>query len=307
MGKSHTNSGKLFIISAPTGAGKTTLTNLIISRHPHVKRAVTYTTRKPRPGESHGVDYFFVSEPEFLALKDGKQFLETTKYDQSWYGSPKDILDDVENGAFYIIITDWPGAQTISHELRSNHSSINFETIWITVTSNKVLAERLKDRYAHDTVAFERRLQLFDNEIKREEEARFFSHHVTNDNLEETYEKLCLIMELTTMKFEVKTPSLLLFLLAASCFTQFSCSAISISGSSGRTEEEKTSLRADLALRRQKRNERRAQLAGPNRKLGSGTHTAKNSYTGKDIINAVKGFFSRMFGRQSKETKKTTP
>ena len=62
MGKNPVNTGKLFIISAPTGAGKTTLTNLILSRHQQVKRAVTYTTRKPRPGETHTIDYFFVDQ-----------------------------------------------------------------------------------------------------------------------------------------------------------------------------------------------------------------------------------------------------
>ncbi len=196
VGKNSINPGKLFIISAPTGAGKTTLTNLIINRHPHVRRAITYTTRKPRPGETHAIDYFFVDEPTFLNHKDNNFFLETTKYDQSWYGSPKDILADVENGACYIIITDWPGAKTISHELQSNHPNVPFETIWITVTSGAVLADRLKHRYAHDENALTRRLQLFDDEIKREEDARFFTHHVTNDELEDTYKKLCKILEI---------------------------------------------------------------------------------------------------------------
>lgn len=305
VGKSHRNTGKLFIISAPTGAGKTTLTNLIISRHPHVKRAITYTTRKARPGETHAVDYFFVSESEFLALKDNNFFLETTKYDQSWYGSPTDILKDVENGAFYIIITDWPGAQTISHELKTSHPKIPFHTIWITVTSPAVLADRLKTRYAHDTSAFERRIKLFSEEIAREEETKFFDYHVINDQLEETYEKLSSIMELTKKVSAMKTKSLVLAAIIASVVAQSSCSAFSVSGHSDRTEEEKTARRAEAAQRRKERDERRTQLAGPKRQKGSGTYTVKNSYTGKAVISSIKNFFSGMFGG-SKETKKPT-
>lgn len=196
VGKNHINLGRLFILSAPTGAGKTTLTNLIIQRNNHVRRAVTYTTRSPRPGETHALDYFFVTQEVFLELKEKKFFLETTCYDTCWYGSPKDILEDIAQGMYYIIITDWPGAQTISHELKTNHAHIPFETIWVTVTSEEVLAERLKRRYAHNLEALARRLQLFSEEIKREEATRFFKHHVINDELEETYRKLCKILDI---------------------------------------------------------------------------------------------------------------
>ena len=194
VGKNHIKSGRLFILSAPTGAGKTTLTNLIIQRNNQVRRAITYTTRAPRPGETHEIDYFFVTQEVFLELKDKKFFLETTCYDTCWYGSPKDILEHVERGIYYIIITDWPGAQTISNELTTHYAHIPFETIWITVTSETVLGERLKRRYSHNLEALERRLQLFSEEIKREEAARFFKHHVINDELEETYQKLCKIL-----------------------------------------------------------------------------------------------------------------
>ncbi len=188
--------GSLFIIAAPTGAGKTTLTNLIISRHPHIKRAVTYTTRKARPGEQHAVDYFFVTEDEFLTLKNNNFFLETTKYDQSWYGSPSDILHHVSAGGHYIIITDWPGAKTISTQITTTNPEINFECLWITVPSRELLVERLKDRYTHDHAALERRLKLFDAEIDRELQERFFLHHVINDDLESTYKRLCTLMKI---------------------------------------------------------------------------------------------------------------
>jgi len=190
------SSGSLFIIAAPTGAGKTTLTNLIISRHTDIKRAVTYTTRPARPGETHAVDYFFVTNQEFLNLKDQGFFLETTVYDQSWYGSPSDILQHVNNGKQYIIITDWPGARTISQEIKTQYPSVKFECIWITVPSRELLVERLKDRYTHDYAALERRLKLFDAEIDRELKERFFRHTVINEDLESCYQQLCSIMNI---------------------------------------------------------------------------------------------------------------
>jgi len=196
VGKNNVLSGTLFIIAAPTGAGKTTLVNLLTQRNPELKKVITYTTRAPRRGEQHRVDYHFVTQEEFLALKEANFFLETTVYDQCWYGSPSDIVADVKNGAKYIIITDWPGAQTIAHELTSNHSTVPFKTLWITVPSEEILRQRLIDRCKHDLVLLERRLALFKQELDRENEIRFFKHHIVNDDLEETYQNLLKAMEL---------------------------------------------------------------------------------------------------------------
>ena len=195
MGKNKVLPGSLFIVAAPTGAGKTTLVNLLTQRNPVLKKVITYTTRAPRANEVHGIDYHFVAPKEFLALKDASFFLETTLYDQCWYGSPKDIVFDVEQGAKYIIITDWPGAQTIAAELDKNHSSIPFKTLWITVPSEDILRQRLIDRCKNDLVLLERRLALFKKELDREAEIRFFKHHIVNDDLEETYFNLLKIMQ----------------------------------------------------------------------------------------------------------------
>lgn len=196
VGKNKVLPGTLFIVAAPTGAGKTTLVNLLTQRHPELKKVITYTTREPRLNEQHGVDYHFVTPEKFLNLKGAQFFLETTLYDQCWYGSPKDIVHDVEQGAKYIIITDWPGAQTIAAELTANHVTIPFKTLWITVPSEEILRQRLIERCKNDIVLLERRLALFKKELDRENEIRFFQHHVINDDLEETYQNLLKTMGL---------------------------------------------------------------------------------------------------------------
>ena len=197
VGKNNVLTGTLFIVAAPTGAGKTTLVNLLTQRNPDIKKVITYTTRAPRKGEVHGIDYHFVTNKEFLDLKNANFFLETTVYDQCWYGSPSDIVVDVKNGAKYIIITDWPGAQTISGELSKNHPEAFFKALWITVPSEEILRQRLIDRCKNDVALLERRLALFKQELDRENEIRFFKHHIVNDDLEETYQNLLKVMEIS--------------------------------------------------------------------------------------------------------------
>lgn len=195
VAKNKVSEGTLFIIAAPTGAGKTTLVNLLTERNPELKKVITYTTRMPRAHEVHGVDYHFVTREEFLELKEAQFFLETTLYDQCWYGSPSDIIEHVKNGSKYIIITDWPGAQTIAAEISKNHAVVDFKALWITVPSEEILKQRLIDRCKNDLVLLERRLALFKQELDRENEIRFFKHHIVNDDLEETYLNLLKVMK----------------------------------------------------------------------------------------------------------------
>mgnify|MGYP002349698008 FL=1 len=94
------NRGRLFIVAAPSGAGKTSVVTNAISKLRQtipIERVVTLTTRPQRPGETDGVDYHFLSQKEFLKRKDAGFFIETTKYNDHYYGSPSSIIQDMKD------------------------------------------------------------------------------------------------------------------------------------------------------------------------------------------------------------------
>jgi guanylate kinase len=106
--------GKLFVITAPSGAGKTSLIEAVMRDDPTLKISVSYTTRRPREGERHGVDYHFVDRASFEAMQRRGEFLESAEVHGNRYGtSRKVILDAVAAGEDMILEIDWQGAQQV--------------------------------------------------------------------------------------------------------------------------------------------------------------------------------------------------
>ena len=106
--------GKLFVITAPSGAGKTSLIEAVMREDPSLKISVSYTTRPPRPGEKDGVDYHFIDDTTFLAMKNRGEFLESAEVHGYRYGtSKKVILDAVKRGEDLILEIDWQGARQV--------------------------------------------------------------------------------------------------------------------------------------------------------------------------------------------------
>src|SRR6266849_5428874 len=106
--------GKLFVITAPSGAGKTSLIEAVMREDPSLKISVSYTTRPPRPGERNGVDYHFIDDATFLAMKNRGEFLESAEVHGYRYGtSKKVILDAVKRGEDLILEIDWQGARQV--------------------------------------------------------------------------------------------------------------------------------------------------------------------------------------------------
>jgi len=130
---------KLIILSGPSGAGKTTLMKYLLSHIPHLSCAITHTTRAPRPGESDGVDYFFVSKEHFANMQRDNLFIETNWYNQQWYGVSKQTLRAEQPHAVKLVIPDINGARIIA-----DHMPHAF-AVWITAP-HKDLEERLRKR-----------------------------------------------------------------------------------------------------------------------------------------------------------------
>jgi guanylate kinase len=173
--------GKLFVVSAPSGAGKTTLVTEVIRRMGEfcpIARVVTYTTKPARPGEDrHGIDYHYLTPHEFQAKIAQGFFLEWSGTYGNYYGSPRSVLDDLLQGFSRILILDRAGAQNVK---RCYEPAV---LIWIYTKSIGVLQERLSGRSrgadAADQIA--RRLALAREEVEQEMRARLYEHHVLND------------------------------------------------------------------------------------------------------------------------------
>jgi guanylate kinase len=106
--------GRLFVITAPSGAGKTSLIDAIMRDDPSLKVSVSYTTRAPRRGEQNGVDYHFVDNGTFLAMKQRSEFLESAEVHGYRYGTSKQVITDaLKRGEDLILEIDWQGAQQV--------------------------------------------------------------------------------------------------------------------------------------------------------------------------------------------------
>ena len=107
-------SGKLFVIAAPSGAGKTSLIDAVMKDDPSLKISVSYTTRAPRRGEQEGIDYHYVDDATFLAMRERGEFLESAEVHGNRYGTSKQvILDAVKRGEDLILEIDWQGARQV--------------------------------------------------------------------------------------------------------------------------------------------------------------------------------------------------
>ncbi len=179
--------GRLFVISAPTGGGKTSLTKYVVD-HLHLscnlQKVITYTTRPMRAGEHNGVDYNFISEESFLEKQYAGFFLETTTYDIYHYGSPKYVLDQVSAGTSLILITDRPGAK----EVKALYPQAIL--IWIGVPSMQAVEDRLTNRGREVSADLQRRIAMAAVELREEEREQIFDYHFTNDNFEQTAQLL---------------------------------------------------------------------------------------------------------------------
>lgn len=174
--------GKLFIVSAPSGAGKTTVVQAVLAqagRTYAIKRLITYTTKAMQPGERDGHDYHFIREAEFLYKIQQGFFIEWSTAYGHYYGSPRSIIADLFRGMSYIAILDRAGAEAVNQQLT------DVVLIWLYPNSVEVLKDRLALRARDEAVDIERRLVLAQKELAEEKERPFFRWHVLNDDFNE--------------------------------------------------------------------------------------------------------------------------
>ncbi|MGR9013944.1 MAG: guanylate kinase [Gammaproteobacteria bacterium] len=168
------NIGKLYIISAPSGAGKTSLVKQLIADVDELTVSISHTTRQIRPGETHGQDYYFVSVSDFQAMQDQQAFLEHAQVFDNFYGTAqKTVEENLNRGVDVILEIDWQGAQQIKKLLPDSLS------IFILPPSTEVLLQRLRNRGQDDEQIIARRMRDAVTEIRHHDE---FDYLVVNDD-----------------------------------------------------------------------------------------------------------------------------
>jgi guanylate kinase len=178
--------GHLYIISAPSGTGKTSLVKALLANTDNLKVSVSHTTRPAREGEVHGINYYFVDKTEFEAMLAQKTFLEHALVFTNYYGTSKTWVESqLRQGIDIILEIDWQGAEEVRRLMPDAIS------IFILPPSKQALSQRLYGRGKDSDEVIQHRLQAAINEMRHCHE---FDYLLVNDDFEQTLQELQFII-----------------------------------------------------------------------------------------------------------------
>lgn len=168
--------GRLYVIAAPSGAGKTSLVKALMQREPRMRFSVSYTTRRPRPNEIDGRDYHFVTQTKFQEMVARDEFLEHAQVFDNFYGTGLDAVQSaLSDGQLLLLEIDWQGARQVRARLPAARS------IFILPPTRRALEERLRARSTDSDAVIQRRLQDAAHDLAHWTE---FDYVVVNDQFE---------------------------------------------------------------------------------------------------------------------------
>ena len=177
------NDGIMVVLSSPSGAGKTTLVNLL-SEQDNFEISISHTTRQPRPNETRDKDYYFVSDQEFKRLIKNEEFLEYAKVFNNYYGTTRTpVIDKLNKGKNVLFDIDWQGAD----QIKNKNLDFKLITFFILPPSKEILFERLSNRDMKDKLIVEERMKQFERDMLHWIN---YDYVVINEELEECYLKI---------------------------------------------------------------------------------------------------------------------
>lgn len=197
------NSSCLFTISAPSGAGKTSLVKALLQRNPDIAVSVSHATRARRSGEQDGVDYHFVDPQEFEQMVQNDAFLEHAEVFGNYYGTSQQAVESLLQQKHVILEIDWQGALQVKKKLPDTIA------IFILPPSRDVLRQRLIHRATDDETIIERRMAQADNEMSHYSDAQYL---IINDDFEQALKDLACIIRAQVLLLErqkLKYPDLI--------------------------------------------------------------------------------------------------
>ncbi|MDR0777311.1 MAG: guanylate kinase [Azonexus sp.] len=184
--------GNLYVVAAPSGAGKTTLVRLLLEHEPAVRLSISTTTRAPRPGEADGREYHFVDAAAFRAMIDRHDFLEWAEVHGNFYGtSQKWIAEQLAAGADVLLEIDWQGAQQVRAQFPQAIG------VFVLPPSMEELARRLSERGTDSNEVVARRLAAAQAEMRHVGE---FDYAIINDRLEQALEELRAVVRASRLR-----------------------------------------------------------------------------------------------------------
>ena len=187
--------GLMFVMSSPSGAGKTTISRLLLERESNISLSVAVTTRPPRPGEVDGKDYYFVDPTEFNLMLNRHELLEHAKVFDHYYGTPKAPVEDaLAAGEDVLFDIDWQGEQQLKQAARSDLASV-----FILPPSTEELAKRLQQRAQDSADVVAARMAKAPDEISHWPE---YDYIIVNHDIEESVSQVQSILVAERLKRE---------------------------------------------------------------------------------------------------------
>jgi len=179
----HDETNIMVILSSPSGAGKTTISKKIQQKYQNFKISVSHTTRKPRPNEVEGIDYYFINESDFKKKIKNKEFYEYAKIFGNYYGTSKEsVLNLLKNKNDVLFDIDWQGTQQLS-----KFKELNLLKIFILPPSKEELKKRLIQRNQDKPDVVQERLKAYDTDSIHKKD---YDSVVVNDNLDKCFKEV---------------------------------------------------------------------------------------------------------------------
>jgi guanylate kinase len=185
--------GVLFVLSSPSGAGKSTIAKKLLGAEPELSMSVSYTTRAPRPGEIDGKDYHFVSLDQFREMVANHEFLEWAHVFDNRYGTPKaDVFHTLSEGRDILFDIDWQGAQQL-HQLAGG----DVVRVFVLPPSMAILRDRLQKRATDSQEVIDARMSRAANEVSHWDG---YDYVLVNDDLEQCFQHVRMILAAERLK-----------------------------------------------------------------------------------------------------------
>ncbi|MFT3761225.1 MAG: guanylate kinase [Pseudoxanthomonas sp.] len=186
--------GTLFIVAAPSGAGKSSIVNAVLARDPRIALSISFTSRAPRPGESHAQHYHFVSADEFRRMIAAGDFFEHALVHGDWKGTARQSVEpQLAAGKDVLLEIDWQGAQQVKAKVPDAVS------VFILPPSRAALDERMRKRGQDSDEVIERRLAAAREEMSHYDE---FDYVIVNEVFDTAVDEMCAIFVASRLRRE---------------------------------------------------------------------------------------------------------
>jgi len=193
MSSTNSFAGSLFMVVAPSGAGKSTLVNALLAQEPTIKLSISTTTRAPRPGETHGKEYYFTTAEDFVQRADAGEFLEWAEVHGNYYGTSRIMVEQqMKTGTDILLEIDWQGARQVKKQFPQAAGT------FILPPSIDALEERLKKRATDAPHVITRRLLAAGGEIAHAPE---FEYAIINEEFAVALSELTAIVRAARCRF----------------------------------------------------------------------------------------------------------